>query len=112
MHKVAGTALAVVMALVSLEAPAGANELSVVGTGDGIGTARAERAGQKAGQLTRAGGAGQVHESNPQSELFGIHVEFAHEVDHRFTVGRDRHGSDQSFFENGSRHGFGLPAVG
>jgi len=41
MHKVAGPALAVVMALVSLEALAGANELSVVGTGDGIELLRA-----------------------------------------------------------------------
>jgi phosphate transport system substrate-binding protein len=36
MHKVAGPALAVVMALASLESLAGATELSVVGTGDGI----------------------------------------------------------------------------
>jgi phosphate transport system substrate-binding protein len=41
MHKVAGPALAVVMAFASLEALAGTSELSVVGTGDGIELLRA-----------------------------------------------------------------------
>jgi phosphate transport system substrate-binding protein len=41
MHKVAGPALAVVMAFASLAALAGTNELSVVGTGDGIELLRA-----------------------------------------------------------------------
>jgi phosphate transport system substrate-binding protein len=41
MHKVAGPALAVVVALASLQSLAGTNELSVVGTGDGIDLLRA-----------------------------------------------------------------------
>jgi phosphate transport system substrate-binding protein len=41
MRRVAGSALAVVMALASLEALAGVSELSVVGTGDGIELLRA-----------------------------------------------------------------------
>jgi phosphate transport system substrate-binding protein len=41
MNKVAGRALAVVVAIASLQSAAGANELSVVGTGDGIELLRA-----------------------------------------------------------------------
>lgn len=41
MHKVAGPAVAIILALASLQALAGANELPVVGTGDGIELLRA-----------------------------------------------------------------------
>jgi phosphate transport system substrate-binding protein len=41
MHRIAGPSLAVIIALAGLQSPAGAKELSVVGTGDGIELLRA-----------------------------------------------------------------------